>query len=215
MRKGRWMATTTALLVIAALLVAAPAAARPKPPPEPEIETVTFTFQDGHDGLQGSLDMRVEAARSGAVTYWADNRNGSDPADLELRGFADFMPQGLHTGMKAVEPDECPDDPEPYRALAWLSFDRNGDLDGFIWHFDMIVSRTEGKKGCRVGVEERYNIRALGDRELVGDEQPLRFDGDTGVVSGTFNLHFYDADAPEPHVELARTHMEFKVTRSG
>jgi hypothetical protein len=62
-------------------------------------------------------------------------------------------------------------------------------------------------------VNERYTISSLADRELLDGEEPLTYTN--GVVSGTFNLHLYDADADEPHVDLGRTQMQFGLTIDG
>lgn len=202
--------TIITALVVGMLAVTGTADARPKP--TPKLASVTLSFVDGADGLDGTLVMRVDGAPPGTVTYTGDGIDGTSRPDLAVRGFDSTLTQGLHTGMKAVSPDECPSEPEPYRALAWISFDRSGSIDGFIWHFDMVVSRAEAKKGCTVRVEERLTIRALEDRELLPGEEPLMFDPRTGELSGSFNLHWYDADAANPHVQLARTAMRFTIT---
>lgn len=39
--------------------------------------------------------------------------------------------------------------------------------------------------------------------------RPRRLAYDNGMGPGRFKLHLYDVDAPEPHVDLVRTYMEF------
>lgn len=193
-------------------LITAPAAAKPKPP-EPAVTTgVTLTLVDPSDGLDGELQMRVEASRKGDVAYFADGNDGSSAADLLLRGFDGVLTQGLHPGLAILDPNECDESPL-YEGFFWLNFDRNGALAGVLWHFDMDVGYTADHRGCQWRVNERYTIRALQDKELLDGEKSLTYEA--GLVSGTFKLHLYDADAPEPHVDLERTFMKFGLAIDG
>ncbi len=212
MRKARWGAVVMVLLLVMALLAVGPAAAKPKPPQGSGLVPVSLSFVDGHDGLEAELTMRVEASRSGAVEYFADAREGSSPADMLLLGFDEHLAPGFHPGLALVDPAECGD--PPYEGMTWVSFGADGELEAVMWHFDMHVGRTAGQQGkkptCSWDVYERYTIRSLAGNELLPGEDPLRFEG--GTVSGTFKLHFYDADAPEPHVDLGRTFMQFRLS---
>jgi hypothetical protein len=187
-------------------LVTAPASAKPKPPEPAEMAAVTLTPVDASDGLAGELQMGVDASRKGDVAYFADGNDGSSAADLVLRGFDGVLAQGLHHGLAILDPNDCGEPPR-YEGIFWLKIDKNGVLTDVMWHFDMDVSYTAGRKGCAWRVNKRYTIRALSDRELLPGEEPLTYAG--GVVSGTFNLHLYDADASEPHVNLGHTFMQF------
>jgi hypothetical protein len=211
----RW--TILIMVATSLALATAPAAAKkpdpPDPPPPPELATVTLTLVDGADGLAGVLQMEVEASRNGKVEYFAWGDGESSPADLVLRGFEDYLDQGLHPGLAILEPNDC-GDPAPYEGMFWLKFDRDGDLSDVMWHFDTDASWNMGRVGCSWVVNERYTIRALEDRELQEGEAPLTYSD--GVVSGTFNLHLYDADAPEPHLDLGRTFfMQFELAIDG
>lgn len=209
----RW--TIVILVAMSLALATAPAVAAPKPkppPPPPELTEVTMTLVDGADGLAGVLQMEVEASRKGKIEYFAWGDGVSSSPDLVLRGFEDFLDQGLHPGLAILDPNFCELEPL-YQGLFWLKFDRNGELSDVMWHFDMDASWTEGRKGCGWVVNERYTIRSLADRELLDGEEPLTYTD--GVVSGTFKLHLYDADAAEPHVDLGRTSMQFNLAISG
>jgi len=203
----RWTVVITVAMSLA--LATAPVAARPKPPEPPppaELAEVTMSLVEGADGLAGMLQMEVETSRKGEVEYFAWGDGESSPPDLVLRGFEGFLDQGLHPGLALLDPNYC--DLEPlYQGMFWLNFDRDKELSDVMWHFDMHTSWTEGRKGCGWVVNERYTIRSLADRELLDGEEPLTYNN--GVVSGTFKLHLYDADAAEPHVDLGRTQMQF------
>jgi len=203
----RW--TILIMVAMSLALATAPAAAKkpdpPDPPPPPELAEVTMSLVEGADGLAGVLDMKVEESRGGVVEYLADGTGGSSPADLVLRFEGS---QEHHSGLATLEPNDC--DLAPlYEGIFWLQRDRNGELAAVVWHFDMNVSWNMGRKGCSWVVNERYTISSVDDRGLP-EEQQLTYTN--GVVSGTFNLHLYDADADEPHVDLGRTYMEFELT---
>lgn len=209
----RW--TIVIMVATSLALATAPAAAKPKPPEPPppaELAEVEMTLVDGADGLAGVLDMKVETSRGGIVEYLADGTGGSSPADLVLRGFEGFLDQGMYLGLAILAPNDCGDTP-PYEGIFWLEFDRKGELAAVLWHFDMDASFNAGRIGCSWVVNERYTIRSLADKELLEGEEPLAYND--GVVSGTFKLHLYDADAPEPHVDLGRTYMQFGLTING
>jgi hypothetical protein len=209
----RW--TIVIMVAMSLALATAPAAAAPKPkppPPPPELATVTMSLDGEADGLAGVLDMEVEASRNGKKEYFAWGDGVSSPADLELRGFADFLYQGLHPGLAILEPNDC--DLEPlYQGMFWLKFDRSGALTDVMWHFDMDVSWNMGSVGCSWLVNERYTIRSLADRELPDGENSLNYK--EGKVSGWFQLALYDADDDEPHDDLGSTYMEFNLEIDG
>ncbi len=200
------------LMVASFVLAAAPAAGKPTRPPDPLVDAV-LTFADAADGLAGDLTMRMETSRNGATEYFADGTGGSSPANLELRGFAGSLDQGLHLGLAVLDPNEC-GEPPLYEGVFWLSFDRTGELSAVTWHFDMDASYLAArKKGCSWLVNERLTIRSLSPQELLPGEPVLSFVD--GAVSGTFKLHRYDADAAEPHVELSRAAMQFGLVIDG
>lgn len=207
--KSRIILMLTALGLV---LATGPAVAKPVQPTDPVVE-VTAAFLDAEDGVAGNLTMRMDMARNGATEYFADGMAGSSPADLELRGFGEFLDQGLHVGLARLDPNEC-GEPPLYEGLLWLSFDRDGMLAAVMWHFDIAASYLAArKKGCSWLVNERYTIRSLSDGELLPGEAPLTVAD--GVVSGTFKLHRYDADGAEPHVDLARVPMQFGLVIDG
>lgn len=193
-------------MAMSLVLASSPAAAKPtKPPADPPV-AATLTFADAADGLAGDLVMRAEMSRNGAAEYFADG-TGSSAADLELRGFDQYLDQGLHLGLARLDPNEC-GEPPLYEGVFWLSFDRDGVLTAVMWHFDVDASYlATRKKGCSWLINERYTIRSLSAAELQPGEAALSFADDT--VSGTFKLHRYDADAAEPHVDLARSTLTF------
>lgn len=205
----RW---TILIMVATSLALATAPAAAKKPDPPAELAEVTMSLVDEADGLAGTLEMEVEASRKGEVQYFAWGDGVSSPPDLVLRGFEDFLDQGPHPGLARLDPNYCDLDPL-YEGMFWLKFDRNGELSDVMWHFDMDASWTAGRKGCGWVVNERYTISSLADRELLDAEEPLTYTN--GVVSGTFKLHLYDADAAEPHVDLGRTHMQFELPIDG
>lgn len=199
-------------VAVSLVLATAPAVAKPtKPPADPPVAVALTFAADGENGLAGDLMMRPEISRNGAIEYFADG-TGSSSANLELRGFEPFQ-QGLHFGLIRLDPNECGQEPL-YEGMFWLSFDRDGVLTSVMWHFDMDASFLAAhKKGCSWLVNERYTIRSLSNSELLPGETPLTFAA--GMVSGTFSLHRYDADAAEPHVDLAREAMTFGLVLDG
>lgn len=220
----RWTVVIMAAMSLA--LATAPAMAKPKPPdppPLPETAEVTMTLIEGADGLAGVLQMEFEASRNGKVVeYFARGDGESSSADLALQGFEEFLDQGLHPGLAILDPNDCGLEPL-YEGIFWLKFDRifidddasvhDGELAAVVWHFDMDVSFNAGRRGCSWVVNERYTISSVADRELLDGEEPLSYSD--GVVSGTFELHLYDADAVEPHVDLGRTQMQFGLAIDG
>ena len=170
-----------------------------------------MSFVDDLPGLESScvlregdehLVMREESERNETALY-ADSRD-SDPADLDLAATFETYVYEKGTCDRGTDPDS----PVQDYGLLWITFDRNGDLQSFIWHFDFLVDqgahhRKTGRQGVPI-VRERFTLRGLED---------LAWDIQTGRTTGTFNLHHYTLwDGDIVHEDIDQQRLQFVMT---
>jgi hypothetical protein len=205
--------TAVVLLAVTLLLAtAAPASAKkpkPDPDPPPTVE-ISFVFNGENPGLDSTcapkpLVAEQDVAGNGAVAYLLIEKSEADASeimdiDLDLFGtFGDaIMPAGVcdfgTNPASPIQPTANSGVLEP-GGLLFISFDRKGNLDDFMWHFDFIVGEDEAS-ATKKGKPEQTRPPRVIHRLTLGAVDGLDWTNvgptGTGVVTGTFGLHLYE-----------------------